>query len=375
MKNDELKPHGMLKMRFENYLTINRIRQITLLLILAAIITSGCRKSETVNQDASAGGDKGKASVSAQPLPGGKANFSVAIGRFATTGATWVRMVNWTFNSSNGTIAATYWQWDSTLEKGKTAFNTHTCTFDGVTRTCYVYTPTGWMIPSAQYYSWTGTYTYNTSTGALAISWSNGTSENWTISNPQTSIARALFVSSGGSGYAITHGHGYGSNASWSTFKTIAQIPKVSYGGYQVIAQNFGGSTNTITPSTAGQWQSSALNLTNFTYPSNPQPVNSLHTWTQGGTTCGSGATSRTGIVYHLSSNNNGRSMVWNHFCATLAPESTWPCYSGQRHPYAFQQIIDDTGAMRGFVGIEQQDEPGSPGYQYQLKDYTTIPW
>ena len=67
--------------------------------------------------------------------------------------------------------------------------------------------------------------------------------------------------------------------------------------------------------------------------------------------------------------------MVWNHFCATLAPESTWPCYSGQRHPYAFQQIIDDTGAMRGFIGIEQQDEPGSPGYKYynRLYHYTIV--
>jgi hypothetical protein len=354
--------------------SINSVRKVSLLLIVAAFLITGCKKGEPVNHNKANASGKGDATVSSQPLPGGKANFSVSIGRFATTGATWVRMVNWTFNT-NGTIASTFWQWDSTLEKGKTAFNSHTCTFDGVTRTCSVYTPTGWMIPSGQYSSWTGTYTYNTSTGALAIAWSNGTSENWTISNPETSVARAVFVSSGGSGYAITHGHGYGSNASWSTFKTIAQIPKVSYSGYYILALNTGGSTTTLIPATAGQWQSSVLNLSAFTYPSSPSPANSLHSWVPGGTACGSGATSRTGIVYHLSSNNNGRSMVWNHFCATLAPESTWPCYSGQRHPYAFQQIIDDNGAMRGFVGIEQQDEPGSPGYQYQLKDYTTIPW
>ena len=356
---------------------MNRVREITLFLCFSTLILAACSKNETESQNGVAASDKNEASVSAQPLPGGKKNFSVAIGRFATSGATWVRMVNWTFNSSAGTIAATFWQWDSTQEKGKTLFNSHTCTFDGVTKSCPTYTPTGWLNPSGQYTGWTGTYTYNTSTGALVITWSSGHTENWTITNPQSNIARAEFVSSGGTGYAVTHGHGYGSNAAWTTYKTIAQIPKVSYSGYYVLALNTGGSTTTLIPSTAtsGAWQPSVLNLSGFTYPSSPSPANALHRWVPGGTACGSGATSRTGIVYHLSSNNNGRSMVWSHFCATLAPDGMWPCYTGQRHPYAFQQIIDDTEAMRGFIGIEQQDEPGSPGYQYQLKDYTTVPW
>ncbi len=369
MGNQQFKSLGT----FKGSRILNGIFTI-LILSAAALFYSSCQKGEKREIEIT-GSTKGVASVSAaQALPGGKANFSVSIGRFATTGAVWVRMVNWTFNASAGTVAATYWQWDSTLEKGKTAFNSHTCTFDGLTATCSVYTPTGWMIPSGQYYGLTGTYTYNTSTGALVIQWSGGTSENWTISNPQTTIARALFVSSAGSGYAVTHGHGYGSNASWSTYKTIAQIPKVLYSGYNILGYNTGGGTNTLIPATAGAWGAASLSLTTATYPSNPQPVNSLHFWTQSGSPCGPPYTSRLGNVYHLSSNNNGRSMVYSHFKACL-PVTGFPCYSGQRHPYAFSQIIDDAGAMLGFIGIEQQDEPGSTGFQYQLIDYTTIPW
>jgi hypothetical protein len=335
-------------------------------------------KQERIQESNPVASDKTVAKTSSQPLPGGKTNFSLSIGRFASSGACWVRMVNWTFNASAGTIAATFWQWDSTAEKGKTIFNSHTCTFGGVTDACNTYTPTGWMIPSGQYYSMTGTYTYNTTTKALAIAWSGGTSENWTVSNPTASIARISFVSSAGSGYAITHGAGYGSNASWSTYKTIGQIPRVLYSGKHVLYNL----NTTVTPSviwqpsnaTSGYWENASLDLSTSTTPSSPSPANALHFWTQGGTGC-QGST-KTGNVYHLASNNNGRSMVYNHWRACLGDsQGTWPCYSGQLHPYAFQQIIDDTGAFKGFVGIEQQDQPGSTaGFQYQLIDYTLIP-
>lgn len=66
--------------------------------------------------------------------------------------------------------------------------------------------------------------------------------------------------------------------------------------------------------------------------------------------------------------------MVYNHFCACLPTDAEFPTYNRNLHPYAMQQIIDDNGDMRGFVGIEQQDEPDSVGYQYQLKEYFLLP-
>jgi hypothetical protein len=57
--------------------------------------------------------------LASQPLPQGKANFSVVMGNFDTTGYTWVRIMDWTFNASAGTVAGTSWTWDSTGRQGK----------------------------------------------------------------------------------------------------------------------------------------------------------------------------------------------------------------------------------------------------------------
>jgi hypothetical protein len=127
----------------------------------------------------------GAAFGASQPLPRGKENFSMCLGNFDPAGATWVRMGNWTFNSSAGTVAATYWQWDSTLERGKTVLNSHTCTQGGASQTCNCYTPTGWMAPGGYSFNWSGSYTYDTGTSVLTIVWSNGNgTEQWVVSNP-----------------------------------------------------------------------------------------------------------------------------------------------------------------------------------------------
>jgi hypothetical protein len=303
-------------------------------------------------------------STACAAVPGGKTNFSVCVGAMNTTTYTVVRLGNFTFDA-NGTLAATWWSWDSRYETGKTLLNVHTCTQDGVTKTCNVYTPTGWMAPAGYWFSRSGNYTYNATTGALAISWINewaGVTENWTVSAVGTPLARLDFVSSN---YGLTHGRGWGSNASWSTFKTVTQVPRISYPGGYVLIQN-DGSTTTLVPATG--WHTETLNLSAYTSSANG---NALHVWDQSSTACGvGGGNPRPGIVYHLGSNNNGRSMAYNHWCASLPFESEWPCYVRAMHPFAFQQIIDDTGALRGFVGIEQQNESGSVGYRYQLKAY-----
>ncbi|OJU26277.1 MAG: hypothetical protein BGN92_00550 [Sphingobacteriales bacterium 41-5] len=294
----------------------------------------------------------------AQPLPGGKANFSIVFGNLDGSGTVWTRIANLTFNAAAGTVGETFWQWDNLQEKGKTAFNSHTCTMSGITKTVTVYTPTGWMLPAGQYTGWSGTYTYNTSSALLTISWSNGNWEKWNVSIPQTGLAQMNFNSSS---YAITHGRGYGSNASWGTYKTISQIPKVIYTGQNVMDYSSGSTRN------ATNWATSNLNLAGFTVSANgltlhyDQPTSSSCNPANG---C---VTTREGIIYHLASNNNSRSMVYNHFCKCLPKDTDYPSYSGNLHPYAVQQIINDAGELMGFVMVEQQDQSGSPGFQYQI--------
>lgn len=300
-------------------------------------------------------------------LPGGKKHFSVTFGNMDASGPTWVRLGNWTLDSTNGSIGATFWQWDSTAEEGKYLLNVHTCTQESISKSCNTYTPYGWMSPSGGYFSWTGTFSYDSTAQRMTIHWSSGHSETWSVSNPVTGLAHVQFVSSS---YGITHGRGYGSNAAWSTFKTVTSVPRVKYTGARVSVSMSSSGAITVTPATAGAWYPDALDLTSYTSSANG---NALHAWLPASpTVCASGCTtSRTGIIYHLSSQNTNRQMVYNHFCACLPTDSEFPCYGRNLHPYAMQQIIDDAGSLRGFVGIEQQDEPGSAGYQYQLKEYT----
>lgn len=315
-----------------------------------------------------------------QPLPQGKARFSVCFGNFDTVDSTtWVRMGRWNFDGANGTVSAYFWQWDSTTgafgQRGKTALNSHTCTMDGQTATASLYTPTGWIAPSGQYFQWSGTYTYNTGTGLLTINWTVGASqtESWTVTLPESGTARVVY-NPGSSSYGITHGRGYGSNASWSTLIGVTSVPRTVYKGVWVVAYTGNGAlAPTVDPATPNAYNTSAagLDLTSFTSASSGI---ALHAWLASSpSVCNSGcATSRTGIVYHLGGTNTDRAMAWSHWCACLS--TTWPSYHGQLHPYAMDQIISDNGTFRGMIGIEAQDEPGSPGYQYQLKDFNLLP-
>lgn len=360
--------HGVLQDLVFNKLAI----ACTFLGIVCLIFA--CNKQDVVTSSGETGvSGKNTATVSAQPLPGGKANFSAVVGNLDTSGGTVVRIGNYTFNASTGTVAYTYWHWDNTLEKGKTAFNIHTCTQDGITKTVTTYTPTGWVYPSGQYNNRSGSYIYNTSTGVLSITWSSpwaGVTESWNVTNPDASTAKLSLLSSN---YGLTHGRGYGSNASWSTYKTVTTVPRINYPGYRVTASSSNGTTISVTPTTAGSWYPDALNLSSYTSSSNGLALHAKLPASENvclpGAGCATGNT-HTGIVYHLASQNNGRSMIYYHWCACLPQQSDFPSYSGNLHPYAMQQIIDDEGDLRGFVGIEQQDQPGSAGYQYQLKEY-----
>jgi hypothetical protein len=145
-------------------------------------------------------------------------------GNLDATSNSFVRIVNMTFDTA-GTVAATAYEWISDQRNGKSAVNSHLCTFDGVSQTCTVYSPTGWISGSSSnpHKSWSATYTYSGNT--LTITWTSGKTgtESWTISNPTTALARASLASSS-TAMGYTHGCGYGSNASWNTFKTISQM-------------------------------------------------------------------------------------------------------------------------------------------------------
>ncbi|GAB3916719.1 hypothetical protein GCM10028826_33540 [Mucilaginibacter boryungensis] len=331
-----------------------------------------CTKQKSASPSGSDAKNPNLKVLTAQSAPGGKINFSVVLGNLDVTGPTDVRLENMVFNPTAGTVAATIWEWNSDDEKGKTLYSNHTCSMDGSTQTGVVYAPTGWLVPAGGYYGRTGVYTYVS--GVLTINWDApwaGVHESWNVSNPDGASAMMTFASSN---YGITHGRGFGSNRPFTgtgNFKTIGTIPRIAYTGSMVAAiKDKNGVLSTI-PTTGIGWKTDGLDLSSFTSSSNGNTLHADLTTSncnpENGCTAGN---THTGIVYHLASDNTSRAMVYNHFCACLPTETAFPAYTGNLHPYAMMQIIDDNGNMRGMVGIEEQDQAGSIGYQYQLKAY-----
>ncbi|WP_433430553.1 hypothetical protein [Nonomuraea sp. CA-141351] len=57
-------------------------------------------------------------------------------------------------------------------------------------------------------------------------------------------------------------------------------------------------------------------------------------------------------------SNHDRRDALWR-WCTCLAMERKQFCYSGNSHIKPLLQIIDDSGAFRGWVGAEASFYPG----------------
>ena len=353
------------------------------ILLLCLFCFSSCEQNpEPATETSLRAPDKNVAKTSGpQPLPGGRAYWSVALGNFDNVGSVWNRIITWTFNASNGTVNGTAYTWESTNKQGKSIFtaSAHQCTFDGISKSCNVYTPYGWVYPSGQYKAWSGTYTYVGNT--LTITWStiggNPTSatDSWTITDyPTYGVARANLISSN---YTLTHGHGYGSTSHWSNFKTIATTPRIDYPdtyGKHVVASGATGQPNVINP-TSG-WKKAGMGLAGFSTPSTGNVA--LH-HKKPTSSCTSGCTtSRTGIIYHLASQNTTRQVAYSNFCACLPANSEYPCYPRNLHPSAFMQIINDDHELVGYIGIEAQNPPEASyngRFQFQLMDFTNIPW
>jgi hypothetical protein len=364
--------------------TVNLSITKSIICFLTTFITlyfsAACKGRELENPIAFS--SKQKSNTSAQTLPGGKARFTWVNGNFDTNIGTWQRIVNLTFTASTGTVAATAWTWKSAEKKGKVAFNSHFCTFDGISKTCSTYTPWGWVYPTGQYESWSGTYTYTGTT--LSIAWTSpahaaGTTESWTITNPTTALARASLITSS---YEVTHGRGYGSNSSFKTYKTIAQmvpLPNFTTANSRRVQAKATAETATPTITPATGWTKAALNLSTFTTPSSPTPKNTMHYYQPTSSACdpGSCTTTRPGIIYHLSSENNSRHMAYHFFCACLPTAAEFPSYPRNLHPAALSQILDDNNDLVALIGVESQNPPETyykGAYQYQLFDFNNIP-
>ncbi|GAB3916730.1 hypothetical protein [Mucilaginibacter boryungensis] len=339
------------------------------LILMATVCILSCSKPDSAEKAVAVKGPNLKVN-GAQLLPGGRAYFTSAIGHFqtSTSQTTWVRVVNYTFVAATGTVTADLSIWSSANQYGKTLITSHSCTVDGTAKNCSQYSPTGWIVGTSTnpVVHWSGTYTYNSTTGALHVDWptvGSGAWEDWTVSDyPGKAISMLTYVSSSGT-YGITNGYGFGSSKPFTYYYSINSVPRTDISGHTVNC-SWDGLASVYT--VAGSPQTEQFSLaTGF-------GGNAIHY--KGGQSpdaCSSGcsvpSTGKTGIIYHLTGLNNSRQMAFNHHCACLPTLAQYPCYDGTIHPYAMMQVIDDNGVMQGLVGIHEQDQPGSVGFSYSI--------
>jgi hypothetical protein len=291
-------------------------------------------------------------------LPGGKANFVVTQGflRAAST-QNWVRLGTYQFKT-NGTVSANTYLWWQRNPEGRQATgvvpDSSCATKAGGSstrvRACDVLTAAGFKGSPDE--SRTGTYT--TAGNVVSIRWkiAQTWTEKWNVRlSPDGKLAQLQFASSS----LATNGYGYGSNASLSTRRAMSSV-RAFAGALKQDLTSWSG--NHLVKSEGQVFKQSSFRgcATTTWCLTYLQPSSKGACQKSGGCpTVGGGTRANvSSIQYYLVkvANNDRRDTLW-HWCTCLAMESKTFCYSGNSHIKPLLQIIDDSGAFRGWVGAE----------------------
>ena len=269
--------------------------------------------------------------VAATNAPGGMHRFVVSIGGLNPSVRTnWVRLGMYTFDDANG-VSETHWHWSQRLRV--TRSSTGVAAAGCEARNCVVRTGNGFQSASAPD-SLHGTYTVTGS--VLRITWDGTTGwEEWTLSQPIEGLAKLAFR---GNSFGATHGFGYGSDAAWNDQATIAEID-------------------------GGNWSGMIHTYYTWNTDSNGKPyINSsdgARFWNLDWTPCNSGRClggTTTSNQYYLSRPNttstDRRDTLWYWRTANADGRGEY-CYTGNSHVIPMLEIIDNSGVLHGWVGVE----------------------
>ncbi|MGW4794968.1 hypothetical protein ACWEPC_21410 [Nonomuraea sp. NPDC004297] len=305
------------------------------------------------------------AAVSATPLPGGKSTYVVSQGHLkAASQQNWLRLGTYRF-AANGTASASqylWWQRNPEARQSTGMVPDKGCTTKAGgsasrPRMCRVLTAGGYT--GAPDESRTGTYTV--SGGVLTIRWkiAQAWTEQWTVhSSPDGKLARLDLKGSS----LATHGYGYGSNAAISTRRAMSSVKAFRGGLRQDLTSWAGGKIVNAgnQPFALPSFRACTTTTSCLTYL---QPSSNSACQKEGGCPTYGGGTKAnvSSIQYYLTkiSNSDRRDTLW-HWCTCLAMERREFCYTGNSHVKPLMQIIDDSGAFRGWVGAEASFSTGS---------------
>ena len=292
-------------------------------------------------------------------LPGGKANYVVSLGHLAGNfRGNWIRLGTYEFNTS-GTVTARMWVWSQGNPVARAGTGTTVDSSCSTTagssnsrvRTCQILTAGGFTAAAGE----TRTGTFTVTDDVVTIGWnvSSGVwSDQWYVRpSPDGLMTRLDFKYN----TKALYGYAYGSNATLSTRRAMSSVKafagtlrldQVGWSG-DAVGTSFGqvfGHTS-FTNCTTVTWCLTYL-----------QPTSSGACQASGGCPHYGGGTAAnvSSIQYYIQklSNTDRRDTLW-HWCTCLAMERGEFCYTGNSHVKPMMQIIDDTGAFRGWVGVE----------------------
>ncbi|MEU6715791.1 hypothetical protein ABZ897_30365 [Nonomuraea sp. NPDC046802] len=270
--------------------------------------------------------------------PAGMYRFVVAIGGLKTSSReNWVRLATYSL-TADGKAYDSHFHWTqrTRVNRGYTGVSGAGC---GV-RACEVQTAGGFQAGSFPK-KLNGTYTMTGS--VLRITWDGNGWEEWTVSEPLPGQLAKLTYR--GSSFGATHGYGYGSNATWSTRASMAQLAAFDHGK---LKHNY------------HLWKTDAG--TPYLDEGAGKPF-----WTLSWQRCSSGrclGSRNPSTDYYLSTANatstDRRDTIW-HWRRALADARGETCYTGNSHVKPMLQIIDSAGGFHGWVAVEASLNQSSP--------------
>ncbi|NUW36013.1 hypothetical protein HTZ77_32025 [Nonomuraea sp. SMC257] len=305
------------------------------------------------------------AAVSAASLPGGRTTFVVSQGFLkASSQQNWVRLGTYRF-AANGTVSAAMYLWWQRHPQARQRTGTvpdPSCTTraggrQSRARTCEVLTAGGFTGAPGE--SRTGTYTV--AGDVLTIRWNIAQTwtEQWYVrTSSDGKLARLDLKRS----TLATNGYGYGSNAATSTRRAMSSVRAFPGSLRQDLTSWASGKlvTSGNQPFGHSAFRACAATTSCLTYL---QPSSRGACQKSGGCPRYGGGTRAniSSIQYYLTtiSKSDRRDTLW-HWCTCLAMERGEFCYTGNSHVKPLMQIIDDTGAFRGWVGVEASFSTGS---------------
>lgn len=328
----------------KGYMLSGLLSKTMMVLFLGIVLFSqGCTKKNAGNPEESSLAISNKkitdeATTSAVGLPGNRKNYVVTV-MGGSVNAKFVRLAQYTFTAgtgSTGTVSSQFKYWDqiftgnSSTNKVATGYTTGDCINDN----CAIKTPIGFQ-PGQAWSTITGTY-YLSGT-QVRITWTGGQYESWEISSKSYAASKLTIYNSN---YDVQHGYGFGSNASFNTGATIAQIKAA---GNLMDAKYWQNKYGVADEESTGQW----WDMASYTACSTPSM--------QGAET-GSACTSARWHRYVAGNpTTDKRKNYWNHQLGSVTcPDGGGPCISPEAgHTVAMLQVIDDNGVFRGWVCAE----------------------